>query len=180
MSGLRWLQSPNADDRPAPAEVSLLVVHAISLPPGELGGEHNRGYIDDLFLNRLDPAAHPYFAGVAGRTVSAHACIFRDGSATQYVAFDRRAWHAGESSFEGRSRCNDFSVGIELEGCDEQAFTDGQYRTLARLARALQLAYPAITRERIVGHADIAPARKTDPGPHFDWPRLHFEMEFPR
>jgi AmpD protein len=177
---LPWLESPNADDRPLPTDISLLVVHAISLPPGELGTARNRGYIDDLFLNRLDPSAHPYFAGVAGRTVSAHVCIFRDGSATQYVPFDRRAWHAGESFFDGRSRCNDFSIGIELEGCDEQAFTDAQYRTLALIANAVQRAYPAITRERIVGHADIAPARKTDPGPYFDWPRLHLEMEFPR
>lgn len=180
MTGLQWLESPNADERPSPKEMSVLVVHAISLPPGELGMPRNRGFICDLFLNRLDPEAHPYFAGIAGRTVSAHACIFRDGAAVQYVAFDRRAWHAGESRFDGRGRCNDFSIGIELEGCDEQPFTDAQYRTLAGMANALQLAYPGITRERIVGHADIAPARKTDPGPHFDWARLHLEMEFPR
>ena len=177
---LPWLESPNADERPAPTDISLLVIHAISLPPGEVGNAHNRAWIDDLFLYRLDSHAHPYFAGVAGLTVSAHVCVFRDGSATQYVGFDRRAWHAGESSFDGRSRCNDFSIGVELEGGDALPFTDPQYRTLARLVRALQKAYPAITPERIVGHADIAPGRKTDPGPHFVWPRLRFEVEFPR
>src|SRR5262249_13158132 len=152
----------------------------ISLPPGEVGNAHNRKYIGDLFLNRLDAQAHPYFATITELHVSAHICVFRDGAATQYVSFDRRAWHAGESWFDGRSRCNDFSIGIELEGGDELSFTDPQYLTLARLANALLRAYPAITRERIVGHADIAPLRKTDPGPHFDWQRLRFEMEFPR
>jgi AmpD protein len=177
---LDWLESPNADARPDPGDISLLVVHAISLPPGELGGAHNRRYIGDLFMNRLDRAAHPYFAGLAELRVSAHLCVFRDGSATQFVSFDRRAWHAGESWFDGRSRCNDFSIGIELEGCDEQPFGDAQYVTLARLVNAAMRTYPALRRERIVGHADIAPLRKTDPGPHFDWCRLHFEMEFPR
>jgi AmpD protein len=180
IAALQWLESPHVDERPSPADISLLVIHAISLPPGELGEARNRGYIDDLFLGRLDLAAHPYFETLAGLRVSAHICIFRDGSATQYVPFDRRAWHAGESSFDGRSRCNDFAIGVELEGCDEQPFTDAQYRLLAQIAGALQRCYPAITRERIVGHADIAPARKTDPGPCFDWSRLHFEMEFPR
>jgi AmpD protein len=180
MAALAWLESPNADERPVPSDISLLVVHAISLPPGELGGERNRGFIEDLFLNRLDSDAHPYFATIAGLKVSAHVCVFRDGRAAQYVSFDRRAWHAGESSFEGRNRCNDFSIGVELEGCDELPFTDAQYRALGQIASALQLAYPRITRERIVGHADIAPGRKTDPGPHFDWARLHFEREFPR
>jgi AmpD protein len=180
IAGMRWLASPNADERPAGSEVSLLVVHAIALPPGEMGQPRNRDFIDALFTNRLDPALHPFFASLEGVTVSAHVCIFRDGSATQYVPFDRRAWHAGESMFDGRGRCNDFSIGVELEGSDEQAFTDAQYRHLAQVTRALQQAYPAITRERIVGHADIAPGRKTDPGPHFDWARLHFELEYPR
>lgn len=158
----------------------MVVVHAMSLPPGEFGSQSNRDCIDDLFLGRLDPAAHSYFATIAGARVSAHLCIFRDGTAAQYVAFNRRAWHAGESWFDGRNRCNDFSVGIEIEGCDERAFEDAQYLTLARIAGALQKAYPAITRERIVGHADIAPNRKTDPGPCFDWQRLRFDLEFPR
>ncbi|MDR3417781.1 MAG: 1,6-anhydro-N-acetylmuramyl-L-alanine amidase AmpD [Nevskia sp.] len=166
------LPSPHYDERPDAEDVSLLVVHAISLPPDCFGTPENRGYIDDLFLGRLDPAAHPYFAGIQGRRVSAHACIFRDGGITQYVPFDRRAWHAGESWFEGRSRCNDFSIGVELEGCDTQPFTDAQYATLIALTLALLRHYPRITAARITGHSDIAPGRKTDPGPHFDWPRL--------
>lgn len=167
LSGAVFLPSPNHDERPDPADISLLVIHAISLPPDIFGGH----YIDDLFLNRLDPAAHPYFATIQGRRVSAHACIFRDGALTQYVPLGLRAWHAGESRFDGRTRCNDFSIGIELEGCDTQTFTDAQYRTLAGVTRALLRQYPAITPERITGHSDIAPGRKTDPGPHFDWAR---------
>jgi AmpD protein len=181
VAGVRFVPSPNADDRPDSSDISLLVVHAISLPPGEFGGAGaGHSYIDDLFLNRLDAAAHPYFATIGNLRVSAHACIFRDGALTQYVPFDRRAWHAGESAFEGRTRCNDFSIGIELEGCDEQPFTDAQYTTLARLTLALLRIYPRLSRANIVGHADIAPLRKTDPGPLFDWQRLHFELEFPR
>jgi AmpD protein len=168
LSGARFLASPNHDERPDPADISLLVVHAISLPPDQFGGP----WIDDLFLNRLDPDAHPYFATIHTRRVSAHACIFRDGTITQYVPFDRRAWHAGESVFQGRSRCNDFSIGIELEGCDTKTFTDAQYAALAGVTRALLRSYPAITPARITGHSDIAPARKTDPGPCFDWARL--------
>lgn len=176
IAALRWLPSPNVDARPDPADLSLLVIHGIALPPEQFGG----GYIDALFTNTLDTDAHPYFASLAELRVSAHVCIFRDGSATQYAAFDQRAWHAGASAFGGRSRCNDFAIGVELEGSDTQAYTDAQYRSLARLCGALMRAYPAITRERIVGHADIAPLRKTDPGPLFDWQRLHFELEFPR
>jgi AmpD protein len=179
--GVRFAPSPNADERPDANDISALIVHAISLPPGRFGGAGaGHSYIDDLFLNRLDPAVHPYFAGLQDLKVSAHACIFRDGSITQYVPFSARAWHAGDSSLEGRRRCNDFSVGVELEGCDEAPFTDAQYRALARLALALQRSYPLLTRARMVGHADIAPLRKTDPGPYFDWPRFHFEMDFPR
>jgi AmpD protein len=173
LRGARWLASPNADARPDPADISLLVVHAISLPPGRFGG----GFIDALFTNRLDPAAHPYFRKIRGLKVSSHLCIFRDGAVRQYVAFDRRAWHAGESSFEGRVRCNDFSIGVELEGTDERPFEARQYRRLAAVARALMRAYPAITPARIVGHSDIAPGRKTDPGPHFDWLRFHAELD---
>ncbi len=180
VAGARFLPSPNADDRPDSSDISLLVVHAISLPPGEFGGGDGQSYIDDLFLNQLDTAKHPYFATIRDLRVSAHACIFRDGSLTQYVSFDRRAWHAGESTFEERTRCNDFSIGVELEGCDTQPFTDAQYTTLSRLAAGLLRAYPKLGRENIVGHADIAPLRKTDPGPLFDWQRLRFELEFPR
>ena len=173
LSGARWLPSPNCDARPHPADVSLLVVHAISLPPGRFGGR----WIDALFSNTLDPAAHPYFGRIRQLKVSSHLCLFRDGAVRQYVAFDRRAWHAGESAFEGRARCNDFSIGVELEGCDEQPFEARQYRRLAQVAGALMRAYPAITPARIVGHSDIAPGRKTDPGPHFDWARFHAELE---
>jgi len=173
LSGARWVASPNFDARPDPADVSLLVVHAISLPPGRFGGP----WIDRLFSNALDPEAHPYFREIRQLRVSSHLCIFRNGAIRQYVAFDRRAWHAGESVFEGRSRCNDFSIGIELEGCDERPFEARQYRSLAAVTRALMRAYPLITPSRIVGHSDIAPGRKTDPGPHFDWLRFHAELE---
>lgn len=162
-----WLPSPNHDERPDPADISLLVIHAISLPPDTFGGP----WIDDLFLNRLDPQAHPYFAGIYQRRVSAHLCIFRGGAITQYVGFERRAWHAGESLYEGRTRCNDFSIGIELEGCDTQVFTAAQYDALVAATRAILQRYPRITPARIAGHSDIAPGRKTDPGPCFDWAR---------
>ena len=165
LPGLPRAVSPNADERPAGCEVNLLVVHNISLPPGEFGG----AYIDDLFCNRLDPCVHPYFAEIAHLQVSAHLLIRRDGSAVQFVALDRRAWHAGLSSFCGRERCNDFSVGIELEGSDETPFSEAQYRRLAALTGQIRTLFPAITADRIVGHSDIAPGRKTDPGPCFDW-----------
>jgi AmpD protein len=173
LRGARFRPSPNCDARPDPADVSLLVVHAISLPPGRFGGP----WIDRLFANTLDPAAHPYFMQIRELKVSSHLCLFRSGALSQYVPFDRRAWHAGESRFDGRVRCNDFSIGIELEGCDERPFEARQYRRLAGIARVLMRAYPAITPARIVGHSDIAPGRKTDPGPHFDWLRLHAEIE---
>ncbi len=147
--------------------MELLVVHAISLPPGQFGGP----WIDDLFLGRLDAGQHPFFAEIAGLEVSAHFLIRRDGTLVQYVSTEARAWHAGRSCWQGRERCNDFSVGVELEGCDDQPFEAIQYRQLARLARLLMRHYP-IAREAIVGHADIAPGRKTDPGPCFDWPHL--------
>ena len=167
LTGARWCASPNADERPDPDDLSLIVVHAISLPPGEFGGP----WIDALFCNRLDACAHPYFATIAGLRVSAHCVIARDGGLTQYVSFDRRAWHAGASHFGQRERCNDFSVGVELEGCDHDPFSADQYTTLIALTRALRAACPAIGAEHIVGHSDIAPGRKTDPGPHFDWAR---------
>ena len=164
-AGIRFLPSPNCDERPAGAALELLVVHNISLPPGELGGDG----IIDLFMNRLDPSAHPYYATIAQLRVSAHFLVRRDGELIQFVPCAKRAWHAGESAWRGRSRCNDFSVGVELEGADDQPFAYIQYAELAPLITALQSAYGAL---EIVGHSDIAPARKTDPGPCFDWQRL--------
>lgn len=164
-----WLRpSPNCDARPLDAAVDLLVIHGISLPPGEFGGP----WIDALFTNRLDPEAHPYFRGIADLRVSAHLLIRRDGALWQYVPFHQRAWHAGESCFGGRARCNDFSIGIELEGTDTLPYTDAQYAQLAAVIPALRAAYPGLTPERLTGHAEIAPGRKTDPGPAFDWLRL--------
>jgi AmpD protein len=157
--------SPNCDDRPEDASISLIVVHGISLPPGQFDGDG----IERLFTNRLDPRAHPYYATIAALRVSSHFLIRRDGSLLQFVPCARRAWHAGESAWRGRPRCNDFSIGIELEGTDSLPYTDAQYRLLARLARALMQRYPIAD---IAGHSDIAAGRKTDPGPAFDWPRL--------
>ncbi len=165
LPGMQHRPSPNADERPSECAVDLLVVHSISLPPGKFGGPH----IDDLFLNRLDATAHPYFARVAHLTVSAHLLVQRNGATTQFVALERRAWHAGRSHFGSRRACNDFSIGIELEGSDDSAFTSYQYLQLARLTLLIQAHFPAITANRIVGHSDIAPGRKTDPGPHFNW-----------
>lgn len=163
----RQVASPNFDARPAGTAPSLIVVHGISLPPGEFGGP----YVDQLFTNQLDPADHPYFRQIEGLKVSTHLFIGRDGRATQYVKFGDRAWHAGQSSFEGRPACNDFSIGIELEGTDTAPYTAAQYRTLATAAAALCSAYPSLSPTRIVGHSDIAPGRKTDPGTAFDWPK---------
>ncbi len=169
LSNALFHPSPNQDARPDGVAVDLLVIHNISLPPGEFGGP----WIDDLFHNRLTPETHPYFAEIADLKVSAHLLIRRDGELTQHVPFTHRAWHAGQSSFEGRERCNDFSIGIELEGTDDLPYTQEQYQTLANAIRSIIEEYPAITASRIVGHSDIAPGRKTDPGPAFDWPRLH-------
>lgn len=174
LQSVRQLRSPHCNPRPA-GEISLLVVHGISLPPDQFGGP----WIDDLFMGRLDPQAHPYFAEIAGLQVSAHCLIRRDGSLTQYVSFLERAWHAGRSSFLGREACNDFSIGVELEGTDTTPYTEAQYRSLARLARSLMATYPQISCERIVGHSDIAPGRKTDPGPAFDWSHLHAMLAKP-
>jgi AmpD protein len=164
----RQVPSPHHDARPAWATIDLVVIHGISLPPGEFGGP----WIDQLFQNRLDPAGHPFFAGLVGLTVSAHFLIRRDGELVQYVPLHRRAWHAGISSFEGRADCNSWALGIELEGTDLVPYEDAQYGTLIALLAALRTAYPAITPERIVGHAEIAPGRKTDPGEAFDWRRI--------
>lgn len=164
----RRVVSPNADCRPEGVDAELIVVHAISLPPGEFGGSA----IDELFCNRLDAQAHPYYCEIANLEVSAHALIRRDGSVTQYVPFHLRAWHAGQSSFRGRDACNDFSVGIELEGCEMQPYEDAQYESLARLIVALRRAYPKLSAAPVVGHEHIAPGRKTDPGPTFIWQQL--------
>ena len=166
--GAERIDSPNFDARPRDARIKLIVVHGISLPPGEYGGP----YIRDFFCNRLDPAAHDYFPGICEMRVSAHGLIERGGQIVQFVCFDDRAWHAGRSSWRGENACNDFSVGIELEGCDDEPYTEAQYRSLADLVSALRARYPAIEREAITGHSDIAPGRKTDPGPAFDWSRL--------
>ena len=164
----RQVFSPNCDDRPPATTIDLIVIHGISLPPGEFGGP----WIDALFSNALDPKAHPFFLSIQDVKVSAHLFIRRDGEVVQYVPFYRRAWHAGASSFQGRERCNDFSIGIELEGTDYDPYTNDQYCQLATIIQALCQIYPGITPERITGHADIAPGRKTDPGPVFDWRRL--------
>ncbi|MFP5381697.1 MAG: 1,6-anhydro-N-acetylmuramyl-L-alanine amidase AmpD [Gammaproteobacteria bacterium] len=158
--------SPNCDARPAGRAIELVVIHNISLPPGVFDGDA----VIDLFTNRLDWDAHPYYQGIRGIKVSAHFFIRRDGSLIQFVPCSQRAWHAGVSSWQGCERCNDFSIGIELEGSDDLPFTDAQYSTLAPLIRQLQTTYPI---RDVVGHSDIAPGRKTDPGPHFDWSRLH-------
>jgi N-acetyl-anhydromuramoyl-L-alanine amidase len=168
LEGATRRHSPNQDARPDPAEVSLLIVHGISLPPGEFGGP----WIDALFTNRLDLGAHPYFAQLAGLRVSSHLLIRREGEIVQYVPFGARAWHAGVSRFAGHERCNDYSIGIELEGADTVPYTDAQYAALAAATRALLQRYPSITPERIAGHSDVAPGRKTDPGPAFDWLRF--------
>jgi AmpD protein len=166
LPGAQRVRSPNCDHRPPGLAVDLAVIHSISLPPGQFGGDA----IERLFTNRLDPAAHPYYATIEGLRVSAHFLVRRDGGLIQFVPCGQRAWHAGASSWKGRQRCNDFSVGIELEGGDEHPFEPVQYEVLARLIAALRRRYPIAD---IAGHSDIAPGRKTDPGPHFDWPRLH-------
>jgi AmpD protein len=157
--------SPNCDDRPPGTAITLLVVHGISLPPGRFGGTA----IAEFFTNQLDPTAHPYFATIGQLRVSAHFLIGRDGALTQFVSCACRAWHAGASAWRGRAHCNDFSIGVELEGTDEQPYGAAQYRVLARLTRALRRRYPI---GEVVGHEDIAPGRKTDPGPAFDWTRF--------
>lgn len=165
----RQVMSPNYDVRPDEADISLIVVHGISLPPGEFGND----YIDQLFTNKLNPDDHPYFKEIEGLKVSSHLFIRRDGELVQYVPLSKCAWHAGVSSYENRECCNDFSIGIELEGTDELAYTDIQYQVLAELLNSLIQSYPLITKNTIAGHSDIAPGRKTDPGQAFDWPRLN-------
>lgn len=165
LSGARRVPSPNCDARPAGCGVDTVIIHGISLPPNEYGGP----YIDQLFTNTLDPAVHPYFAEIAHLRVSPHLLIDREGRISQYVPFDERAWHAGESCLDGRRACNDFSVGIELEGRDDGEYEQIQYETAAAVVRLLMIHYPGIDKHRVVGHCDVAPGRKTDPGESFKW-----------
>jgi N-acetyl-anhydromuramoyl-L-alanine amidase len=168
LTSAKRVPSPNFDDRNDASDISLLIIHCISLPPTEFGG----GYIDDLFCNRLDPNAHPYFATIYQLKVSAHLLIKRTGEIVQYVPFDKRAWHAGVSCYQGRERCNDFSIGIELEGTETIPYTDAQYDALSTVIDVLLASYPKLSRQHITGHSDIAPERKTDPGLSFDWQRI--------
>lgn len=167
------IESPNCDERPAGCALDLIVIHGISLPPGEYGGD----WIDRLFTNRIEGSEHPYFEKIRNLRVSSHVLIRRDGTLTQYVPFGSRAWHAGDSSYCGRKACNDFSVGIELEGVDDSPYDDRQYAALVSLVAALRAAYPSLTDAELVGHSDIAPGRKTDPGACFDWHRLGRELK---
>lgn len=165
VSGARQVPSPNVDERPNGARVTLVVVHGISLPPGEFGGDG----VEALFTNRLEAAAHPYYATLSDLRVSSHFLIRRDGELVQFAPCDRRAWHAGRSSWRGVERCNDYSIGVELEGTDTLPYTSAQYSMLARVVRLLKRHYGE---PDVVGHSDVAPGRKTDPGPSFDWGRL--------
>jgi N-acetyl-anhydromuramoyl-L-alanine amidase len=175
LGGARQVLSPHADERPAGVMPELIVVHGISLPPGEYGGP----WIEQLFTAGLAPDAHPFFAQVADLRVSAHALVRRDGKVVQFVPFYQRAWHAGPSSWQGRDNCNDYSIGIELEGTDDSPYEPAQYTVLAALIHALRDAYPTLSPERVVGHSDVAPGRKSDPGASFDWPRLQSLLDRP-
>lgn len=159
------LNSPNKNSRPLDADIRLIVIHAISLPPDQFGGR----WIDDFFLNQLDPLQHPYFKEICALKVSSHLLIRRDGQVTQYVPFDERAWHAGVSCYDGVENCNDYSIGIELEGADHIPYTEEQYQSLMQCCQTLIKHYPALSKQAIVGHCDISPGRKTDPGESFDW-----------
>ena len=167
LTNTRKVISPHFDLRPDPQDISLLIIHYISLPPEQFGSSD----IDDFFQGKLDPHRHPYFAEISTLRVSAHCLINRAGEITQYVNFNDRAWHAGVSCFEGREKCNDFAIGIELEGSNAQPFTTQQYASLQHLTQVIMQAYPLITKERIVGHCDVSPGRKIDPGQYFDWTR---------
>lgn len=169
MQGVQFLRSPHFDQRPNGEEITLVVLHSISLPPGQFGGDA----VEHLFLGTLDPASHPRFADLQGVRVSSHLFIRRTGEVIQFVPFQQRAWHAGQSSWQGRDACNDFSIGIELEGSDYVPYDLAQYAALNAVLQALYEAYPRLDRSRVVGHAEIAPGRKTDPGPAFDWARVH-------
>ena len=175
LHGIVRAPSPHVDHRPVALDISLVVVHGISLPPGKFG----TGLVERLFQGALDVAAWPELADLAGMRVSSHLLISRWGRVTQFVPFHRRAWHAGASTHEGRANCNDYSIGVELEGSDDRAYTNTQYERLAQVLGALFRRYPALAPERVVGHSDIAPRRKTDPGPLFDWPRLRLAIAAP-
>ncbi len=166
---IRFLLSPHCDARPDGMDIDLIVLHAISLPPGDFGP----GFIEDFFLDNLDTTVNPYFTDLKGVRVSAHFVVDRKGNITQFVDVQQRAWHAGESSWQGKDRCNDYAIGIEMIGDEQQPFTKAQYRETARLCRVLMQSYPAITPGRIVGHQDVAPGRKWDPGSQWDWARFH-------
>jgi N-acetyl-anhydromuramoyl-L-alanine amidase len=168
VAGVRQVLSPNFDRRPAGVLPQLLVVHGISLPPGQFGGP----WIDLLFTGALPVDRHPFFREIEGLTASAHALIRRDGQIVQYVPFGARAWHAGRSAHRGRPECNDFSIGVELEGTDSTPYTEEQYQALVALTRALLATYPSLSKQEIVGHSDVAPGRKSDPGPAFEWARF--------
>lgn len=169
----RQLLSPNRDARPDIKDISLIVVHSISLPPGEFGGD----YVNKLFQGEMDSRSHPIFETLKGVRVSSHLLLGRQGNISQFVPFNERAWHAGISCFQGRDHCNDFSIGIELEGDQDTPYTEHQYSLLAKVVSVLMATYPGITSNRLVGHSDIAPGRKTDPGPCFDWQRLHQRLK---
>ena len=165
LTNVRQVNSPNCDDRPPGSEIDMIILHGISLPPKAYGG----AYIDQLFTNTLNPEEHPYFAEIVDLRVSSHLLLNRQGELTQYVAFGRRAWHAGESTFEGRACCNDFSIGIELEGCDDEAYEPIQYEITAAVVTLLMANFRGINKQRVIGHCDVAPGRKTDPGEAFNW-----------
>ncbi|MFD1806879.1 1,6-anhydro-N-acetylmuramyl-L-alanine amidase AmpD [Pasteurella oralis] len=173
LNSVKRIPSPHFDQRPDPQDISLLIIHYISLPPEQFGGQ----YIDDFFQGKLDPKQHPYFAEIYQMRVSAHCLIDRQGNITQYVSFSDRAWHAGISEFQGRAKCNDFAIGIELEGSNLQPFTSQQYNALVTLTQQIMQAYPLITIERIVGHCDVSPGRKVDPGQYFDWQSYRAALE---
>lgn len=170
--GVPFRPSPNRDARPPGATIDLIVVHGISLPPGEFAGER----VEEFFENRLEAGGHPFLASIASLRVSAHLYVRRDARLVQFVAFHERAWHAGVSAYRYRDACNDYSVGIELEGTDDQPYEPAQYAALAAVVVALRRAYPTLSEEALVGHSDIAPGRKTDPGPAFEWPRLRRDI----
>ena len=171
--GVKHCFSPNHDERPEPNDISLTVIHCISLPPNQFGAD----YIERLFCNELNPDEHPYFQEICHLKVSAHILIRRNGEIIQFVPFDKRAWHAGESKYMGRSKCNDFSIGIELEGTEWEPYSDAQYQQLAEILKCLFKAYPGLSKSTITGHSNIAPNRKTDPGESFDWQRLFQLLE---
>jgi AmpD protein len=173
VSGVEQVLSPNHDERPANTEIDVIIIHAISLPPDRFGGPH----IHDFFTNQLQTGYHPYFQEIRDIRVSSHFVIARTGQITQFVPTNLRAWHAGDSEFKGREKVNDCSMGIELEGCDTMEFEDQQYSSLGQLVRCLRQAYPKISLENIVGHSDVAPGRKTDPGPCFSWQRFMRELD---